>query len=138
MAAGLPAPETDVVVSGLSFDSRRVNPGDLYLALPGARAHGASFASQAAANGAVAILTDAEGAKLAADTTLPVLVAAEPRRAMASVAVAFYGRPAESLRTFAVTGTNGKTTSVYILSAALSAAGATVGSIGTNGFQLAG
>ncbi len=138
VAAGLPAPETEVVVSGLSFDSRRVNPGDLYLALPGARAHGANFASQAAANGAVAILTDSEGAELAADTALPVLVAAEPRRAMASVAVAFYGRPAESLRTFAVTGTNGKTTSVYILSAALSAAGATVGSIGTNGFQLAG
>ncbi len=136
--AGLPAPQGDVAVSGLSFDSRRVKSGDLYLALPGARAHGASFASQAAANGAVAILTDAEGAELAADSALPVLVAADPRRAMALAAVAFFGHPADSLRTFAVTGTNGKTTSVYILSAALSAAGATVGSIGTNGFQLAG
>ncbi|MFB9763930.1 Mur ligase domain-containing protein, partial [Nocardioides kongjuensis] len=64
-ALGLAASHPGVELRGMTLDSRRVQPGDLYAALPGSRAHGATFSEQAAASGAVALLTDAEGADLA-------------------------------------------------------------------------
>ena len=64
---GVPAPQDDPVVTGVSLGSSRVLPGDLYAALPGARAHGASYAAQAIERGAVAVLTDADGAAMLGD-----------------------------------------------------------------------
>jgi UDP-N-acetylmuramoyl-L-alanyl-D-glutamate--2,6-diaminopimelate ligase len=127
-----------VLVSGITLDSRLVEPGDLYVALPGRQHHGAEFLDEAAAAGAVAVLTDAAGGEILIDSTLPVLVLADPRHAMAAAAAAIYGEPAAGLLMFAVTGTNGKTTTTFLLEAALQAAGVDTGLIGTVGFRLGG
>ena len=129
---------SDPVVSGISIDSRLVRPGDLYVALPGAHHHGAEFVRQAAQAGAVAILTDPAGGQIANGLQLPVIVVDQPRQAMASVAATIYGRPADALTMCAVTGTNGKTTTTFLLEAALRAGGVSTGSVGTVGFRLNG
>ncbi|MEU5978561.1 UDP-N-acetylmuramoyl-L-alanyl-D-glutamate--2,6-diaminopimelate ligase [Streptomyces sp. NPDC047315] len=134
--AGLPTPEggaapDQVQVTGITHDSRAVRPGDLYAALPGARLHGADFAAQAADLGAVAVLTDPTGAERAAATGLPVLVAEDPRGHMGELAAAIYGHPGESLLQLGITGTSGKTTSVYLVEGGLRAAGRAAGLIGT-------
>lgn len=131
-------PPGDIRVGGLAMDSRRVNPGDLYLALPGTRLHGAEFAAQVTAAGAAAILTDAAGEKMITDPAIPVIVVADPRLTMAEVAARFYRHPAEDMTTFAVTGTNGKTTTVMMLDQALRAGGRHTGTIGTLGFTIDG
>jgi len=116
---------------GVTLDSRAVRPGDLYAGLPGARAHGAGFAEQARAAGAVALLTDPRGADLAAGCGLPLLVVADPRAVLGAVAARVYGEPAADLLMFGVTGTNGKTTTCHLLEAALRTSGRRTGLIGT-------
>jgi UDP-N-acetylmuramoyl-L-alanyl-D-glutamate--2,6-diaminopimelate ligase len=128
----------DPLVTGITLDSRLVAAGDLYVALPGRHHHGATFAAAAAARGAVAVLTDAGGREAAQAAGLPVLLAGEPRALMAHVAAEVYGRPADRLAMYAVTGTNGKTTTTFLLDAALRAAGHRPGTIGTIGFLLDG
>jgi UDP-N-acetylmuramoyl-L-alanyl-D-glutamate--2,6-diaminopimelate ligase len=102
-----PAP----AISGLAVDSRLVRPGDLFAALPGRLAHGATFAPFALRMGAAAILTDAAGLALleaeGAPLRVPVLVSAEPRRALALAAARWFGAQPRTM--VAVTGTNGKT-----------------------------
>jgi UDP-N-acetylmuramoyl-L-alanyl-D-glutamate--2,6-diaminopimelate ligase len=129
---------SDPVVSGISIDSRLVRPGDLYVALSGAHHHGAEFIQQAAQAGAVAILTDVAGGRIANGAQLPVIVVDHPRQTMAGVAATIYGRPADALTMCAVTGTNGKTTTTFLLDAALRAGGVTTGLVGTVGFLLNG
>jgi UDP-N-acetylmuramoyl-L-alanyl-D-glutamate--2,6-diaminopimelate ligase len=129
---------SDQVVSGISIDSRLVRPGDLYVALSGAHHHGAEFIQQAAQAGAVAILTDAAGGLAATGVPLPVIVVDHPRQAMAGVAATIYGRPADALTMCAVTGTNGKTTTTFLLEAALRAGGVSTGLVGTVGFRMNG
>ncbi len=126
------------VVSGITMDSRLVRPGDLYVALSGAHHHGAEFARQAAEAGAVAVLTDSAGGQIAQGLSLPVVVVDHPRQAMAAVAATIYGRPADALTMCAVTGTNGKTTTTFLLEAALRADGVNTGLVGTVGFRLNG
>ncbi|PZF80129.1 UDP-N-acetylmuramoyl-L-alanyl-D-glutamate--2,6-diaminopimelate ligase [Jiangella anatolica] len=121
----------DVLVTGVTHDSRQVRTGDLYLALPGAVTHGARFAAAAAASGAVAIMTDAAGVSLAGDVSVPVLELADPRSRVGDIAAAVYGHPARDLLMLGVTGTNGKTTTTYLLDSGLRAAGHTTGLIGT-------
>ncbi len=128
----------DPGLTGVTLDSRLVQPGDLYVALPGQRHHGAAFTPAARSAGAVAVLTDPRGRSDAAATGLPVLVTEQPRPLMAHAAAAVYGRPAERLTMHAVTGTNGKTTTALLLDAALRAAGQRVGTVGTLGFSLDG
>ena len=106
--------------------------------LSGAHHHGAEFVQQAAQAGAVAILTDAAGGQIANGVQLPVIVVDQPRQAMAGVAATIYGRPADALTMCAVTGTNGKTTTTFLLEAALRAGGVSTGSVGTVGFRLNG
>lgn len=126
-------------ITGIVLDSRAVTPGCLYVALPGSRAHGADFAAQAVSAGALAILTDEAGRqRLGEDLPIPVLVAPDVRVAMALAAAAIFDRPTETLTMLGVTGTNGKTTTVALLEAALGAAGVRVGTIGTIGFRLDG
>ena len=141
-APGLPLaellPGASGVVTGVALDSRRVGPGDLYVGLRGARAHGAAFAVAAAEAGALALLTDADGAALAAGSGLPVVVVDDPRVEMASIAARVYGRPGDRLDLFGVTGTNGKTSTVFLLEAALAALGRHVATIGTIGFRIGG
>lgn len=118
-------------VSGVTLDSRAVVPGDLYAALPGARAHGADFAADAAAAGAVAALTDPAGADRCRAAGLATYVVTDPRRVLGALAAWVYGEPATGLTTVGVTGTNGKTTTVYLLEAGLRAAGRSTGLLGT-------
>lgn len=126
----------DLRVSGVSIDSRSVFAGDLYVGLPGNLTHGARFATAAAQAGGVAVLTDAAGADLAADSGLPVVVTADPRRELARVAAEVYGRPGDRMTLLGITGTTGKTSTTFLLSAGLSATGHQVGTIGTIGFRL--
>lgn len=137
-ALGLSADQPDVAVTGITLDSRRVRPDDLYAALPGSRAHGASFAAQAAADGAVAVLTDAAGESQARAGGLPVLVVDSPRAVLGAVAAQVYGHPAAALRTIGVTGTQGKTTVTRLLDGGLLAGGVRSAVVGTVGTRIAG
>jgi UDP-N-acetylmuramoyl-L-alanyl-D-glutamate--2,6-diaminopimelate ligase len=134
MSSAVDGPEP--LLSGVSLDSRAIVPGDLYLALPGAQRHGAEFAAQAVAAGAVAILTDDAGAALAGNAGVAVLTVARPRAVVGAVAARIYGTDSTaadraSMPLFAVTGTNGKTTTTYFLNSLLRALGRTTGLIGT-------
>ncbi len=117
-------------VSGITHDSRRVRPGDLYAGLPGSHHHGARFCGQAAAAGAVAVLTDPAGRDLAIGSGLPVLVVADPRSRLGEVAAWIYGQPSGRLLLIGVTGTSGKTTTTYLLESGLRMAGHLTGLIG--------
>src|SRR4051812_36437441 len=118
-----------VEVTRATHDSRAVRPGDLYAALPGARAHGADFAADVIAAGASAVLTDEAGA--ARFPALPVLVADNPRGVLGEVARWVHDDPASGVLLLGVTGTNGKTTTAFLLEAGLRAAGHTTALIGT-------
>lgn len=126
-----------VPVTGISLNSRTVERGDLYVALPGAARHGADFATPAIEAGAVAILTDDAGARLLAlspDIAVPVLVVDEPRTVVGKLSALIYRSQAadsSSPALFGVTGTNGKTTTTYFVNALLQALGKRTGLIGT-------
>lgn len=117
----------DLDVTGVAIASGAVYGGDLYVGVPGRNAHGARFAGQAAANGAVAVLTDAAGAGLAAESGLPVLVTADARAVLGDVAAWIHRTDENPATLFAVTGTNGKTSVVYLLYALLRQLGVTAG-----------
>lgn len=133
----VPGASAAVSVTGISLNSRTVEPGDLYVALPGASRHGADFVSQAVGRGAVAVLTDDAGARLlalSADTAVPVLVVDGPRNVVGPLSAMIYqSQPSggRTLRLFGVTGTNGKTTTTYFINALLRALGQQTGLIGT-------
>ncbi|HEU5035996.1 MAG TPA: UDP-N-acetylmuramoyl-L-alanyl-D-glutamate--2,6-diaminopimelate ligase [Nocardioides sp.] len=127
----------DVEVSGVSLSSQRIRPGDLYAALPGARAHGIDFLEAALAAGAVAVLTDPAGAD-AAGTDVPVLVVDEPRAVLGRLAARLYDEPATAMRMIGVTGTQGKTTTTRLLESGLAASGVPAAVIGTVGTRVAG
>ena len=127
-----------MVVTGLSLSSQRVWPGDLYAALPGSRAHGATYVPEAVAAGAVAVLTDPAGAEIAGDAGVPVLVRDDPRSVLGSLAAQLYGDPASRLTLMAVTGTQGKTTTTRLLEGGLTTAGIPAAVIGTVGTRIAG
>src|SRR5262244_3821840 len=135
---GVPGPAGDRAVTGVTHASAQVRPGDLYAALPGRRTHGARFVGAAAAAGAVAVLTDPVGEPLAAPAGLPVLVVPDPRAVLGAVADRVYGEPTAALAVLGVTGTSGKTTTVYLLEAGLEAAGHRAGLIGTVQTRMAG
>jgi UDP-N-acetylmuramoyl-L-alanyl-D-glutamate--2,6-diaminopimelate ligase len=115
---------------GVTHDSRAVQPGDLYVALPGSSVHGARFCDAAAAAGAIAVLTDPTGRDAAARSGLPVFVVADPRARLGEVAAWIYGDPSTRLLIIGVTGTAGKSTSTYLVEAGLQAAGYQTGLIG--------
>ncbi|MDQ1689228.1 MAG: UDP-N-acetylmuramoyl-L-alanyl-D-glutamate--2,6-diaminopimelate ligase [Frankiaceae bacterium] len=129
--AGAPDTGTDTAVTGVTHDSRAVRPGDLYAALPGARVHGAAFAAEVASAGAVAALTDPAGADAVRAAGLVPVVVDDPRAVLGPVAAAVYGNPADGLLLLGTTGTNGKTTTSYLLEAGLRAAAHRTGLVGT-------
>ena len=137
VGVAVPAPAADVEITGISINSRTIEPGDLYVALPGATRHGADFVTDAIGSGAAAVLTDDAGARLlalSADTPVPVLVVDKPRNEVGPLAAMIYrsqsadGTP---LQLFGVTGTNGKTTTTYFITSLLRALGRQTGLIGT-------
>jgi UDP-N-acetylmuramoyl-L-alanyl-D-glutamate--2,6-diaminopimelate ligase len=130
-AAALPI---DPEIAGISADSRAVGPGFLFAALPGTRRHGGGFAAEAAARGAVAMLTDSTAAlRLPADALARVAVLADPcpGRRLAILAARFHGRQPRAIA--AVTGTNGKTSVVHFTREIWAALGHRAASLGTLG-----
>jgi UDP-N-acetylmuramoyl-L-alanyl-D-glutamate--2,6-diaminopimelate ligase len=127
----LGGPAEGVTVRGVTLASAEVAPGDLYAALPGARTHGVQYVQDAVARGAVAVLTDPTGRDAALATGLPVCVVDDPRAVLGAVADRVYGRPSSELTVIGITGTNGKTTTAYLVEAGLAAAGLGTGLIGT-------
>jgi UDP-N-acetylmuramoyl-L-alanyl-D-glutamate--2,6-diaminopimelate ligase len=126
-----PLAEPHLTITGLSLNTARVEPGDLFFALPGARRHGVDFAPQAVDHGAVAILTDPDGANRA-QVDVPVLAVEDPRSRMAGLSAWFYDHPAQAFRTVGITGTQGKTTTTYLAEAALGVhRSGVIGTIGT-------
>lgn len=130
-AEPLPPVDADRQVTGVTHASGEVRPGDLYAALPGSRRHGAEFVGAAVAAGAVAVLTDAAGADAARAAGVPAVVVADPRGRLGDVAAAVYGNPTERLAVIGITGTNGKTSTAYLVESGLAAAGRRTGLIGT-------
>jgi UDP-N-acetylmuramoyl-L-alanyl-D-glutamate--2,6-diaminopimelate ligase len=118
-----------LTISGITHSSSDIEPGDLFCAFAGAKVHGATFFADALKNGAVAILTDEEGAKII--TNFPVLVVANPRKCAAILASWFYGEPMRDLFSIGITGTNGKTTVSTLIHQIFQGAGQETGLIGT-------
>jgi UDP-N-acetylmuramoyl-L-alanyl-D-glutamate--2,6-diaminopimelate ligase len=127
-------PEGDPVIRGLSTDSRAVAPGDLFVALRGTSADGHDFLAEARALGAVALLVERAPAP---EPGCPAVVVPDTRRALAPLSARFYGEPARELRLVGVTGTNGKTSTTFLVASMLEAAGVPTGVIGTVGVRYA-
>src|SRR5919204_404280 len=117
---------TAVEIDDLAYDGRTVKPGALFFCVPGARFDGHEFAPEAVARGAAALVVER-----ALDLDVPQVVVGDARRAMAPAAHEFFGRPSDELQIAGVTGTNGKTTTAFLLYAILEAAGRRPGLLGT-------
>ncbi|MEZ4332840.1 MAG: UDP-N-acetylmuramoyl-L-alanyl-D-glutamate--2,6-diaminopimelate ligase [Myxococcota bacterium] len=130
-------PADDPAIRGIRYDSRAVSPGDLFVALRGAHADGHAYVARAVELGAAALLVEAVPD---AETCrgVPVVRVADTRRAMAPLAAHFFGHPASDLRLVGVTGTNGKTSTTYLVESILSAARFRAGLIGTVEIRYAG
>src|SRR5215470_13130867 len=126
VSAQVPPQAGEVEVRALAVDSRRVSRGSLFAALPGVQADGAQFAAQAVERGASAVL-----AARSLEVGVPVVVAPDVRRAFSRAAARFFGEPSRRLSLFGVTGTNGKTTTAYLVEQLSAARGLGVGLIGT-------
>ncbi|MDI3297854.1 MAG: UDP-N-acetylmuramyl-tripeptide synthetase [Bacillota bacterium] len=109
-----------VRVEGIGVDSRRIRPGDLFVALPGSRVHGAAYLEEARSRGARAAVLPPEAP---APEGFPVLRHPDAAGILPELAARLYGRPGERLRLAGVTGTNGKTTTALLLAHLLRAAG---------------
>jgi UDP-N-acetylmuramoyl-L-alanyl-D-glutamate--2,6-diaminopimelate ligase len=114
-------------VSGVTSDSRTVKAGDLFVAVPGTKTDGALYAAEAAQKGAVAVVSE----KDVADVKIPVFKVTSARKALALIAANFYKKPADELTLLGVTGTNGKTTTAWLLESIAAAGGAQTGLLGT-------
>src|SRR3954454_23234613 len=127
------------LVRGITHDSRYVQAGDLYLARQGEHTHGIRHVGDAVAAGAVAVLTDPPSVDVAlAAGARTVLAVPDPRAAAGPSAAWVYGHPAASLTVIGITGTNGKTTTAYLVDAGLRAGGQTTGLVGTVETRIAG
>jgi UDP-N-acetylmuramoyl-L-alanyl-D-glutamate--2,6-diaminopimelate ligase len=104
-----------VEISGVTLSTGDLHPGDLYVGIRGAHSHGASYAAAAKQGGAVAILTDEEGADIARDAGLPIIVVPSPREALGEISAWVYRTAEHPPLLFGTTGTNGKTTTSYLL-----------------------
>ncbi len=122
-------------VTGLEYDSRRVQAGFLFFAFPGARADGRQFAQEAMANGAVAVVSELPAPEGFQGTWIE---AEHGRQALAVASRSFYAHPDERLGLTGVTGTNGKTTTAFLIDSILRAAGKTTALVGTIEYRLAG
>src|SRR5665809_166043 len=118
------APEAEV--SSLAYTSRRVTPGALFFCVPGSRADGHDYAPDAVERGAAALVCERP-----LGLGVPEAVVEDVRAAMGPAAARFYGDPSAALRVVGVTGTNGKTTTAFLIRGLLEAAGMRTGLLGT-------
>ena len=116
-----------IEISGFTVRSSEVHPGDLFVGLAGEHGHGATYAAQAREKGAVALLTDRDGAVLAAGSGLPAVIVESPRAALGDVSAWVYQTNVDPPLLFGVTGTNGKTSTAYLLEGILRQLGLVTG-----------
>ena len=121
--------------SGVTSNTAHIQPGDLFIALAGAKTHGATLARDAAAKGAVALLTDEVGSQLA-DNSLPIILTPNPKEVSADIASWFYERPFAAMTSVGITGTNGKTTVASLLFQLWQGQNRKPGMIGTTGITI--
>jgi UDP-N-acetylmuramoyl-L-alanyl-D-glutamate--2,6-diaminopimelate ligase len=133
----------DVPCTGVAYDSRMVTRGSVFVALPGQKADGAAFAPQAIAAGAVAVVSERPApadlsafAEAAADRRVPWIVVANARLALGHLAAEFFGHPSRRMKVVGITGTNGKTTTSYLLQSIFEAAGIRCGLMGTVTYRI--
>jgi len=126
LISAAPPPARDLEITGLAYDNRAVEPGTLFFCVPGFTRDGHKFAPEAIARGAVALVVERP-----LNLGVPEVLVRSVRAAMAPAAAAFYGDPTASLETVGVTGTNGKTTTAFLVHALLEAAGRRTGLLGT-------
>ena len=124
-----------LAIEGLEYDSRRVKPGYLFFAFPGARADGRKFAQEALAAGAIAVVSESEAPEALQSRWIRV---AHGRQSLSLAARNFYGKPDERISLAGITGTNGKTTTGFLIESVLRAAGHTTALVGTIEYHLAG
>lgn len=115
-------------ISGIAYDSRRVKPGDLFVCIKGFKVDGHEFISQAIGQGAAAVIVEKE----VEDVKVPMIKVKNSRRALALISAAFFSNPSSKFKLIGVTGTNGKTTTTYLIKTILEQGGSKVGLIGTN------
>lgn len=131
--------QSDVQLTGISMNTNDLRAGDLFVAMPGLKTHGANFVAKAIENGAVALITDAVGAEIAQGCGLPTLLLENPRASLGDLAAFVYGNlPGTMPKLFATTGTNGKTSTSYILEAMLRQLGQVTGLTSTAERHIAG
>ncbi|MWV45235.1 UDP-N-acetylmuramoyl-L-alanyl-D-glutamate--2,6-diaminopimelate ligase [Paenibacillus sp. HJL G12] len=116
----------DITITGLQTDSRKVAPGDLFICLPGHTVDGHDYAAQAADQGAAALVVERQ-----LNIDLPQVIVKDSRYAMAVMADAFFGSPSTHMKMIGVTGTNGKTTTTYLIEKMMNDHGVNTGLIGT-------
>jgi len=124
------ASSRDPLIRGIAYDSRLVSPGDLFVALTGSVSDGHAYIDRALDLGAAAILLE-RVPESGLNPACPAIVVPDSRRALAPLAVRFFGQPAEELRLIGITGTNGKTSTGYLVESIVQAAGISAGLIGT-------
>ncbi len=132
----LPSSLAQTEIQGLDYDSRRVKPGWLFFAFPGARVDGREFAGQAAANGAIAIVSELAAPEGVSFSHIPWIQVEHGRRALALSSKTFYGKLDEKIPLVGITGTNGKTTTSYLVDSILRTAGRTTMLAGTIEYHL--
>src|SRR2546428_2954521 len=128
----------NVEITALAYDSRQVQAGGLFLAMPGDHTDGRRFLADAAQRGAVVALGEALQHDALSSLPLPYVEVRDVRRALANLACAFYEYPAQQLCTIGVTGTCGKTTTSNLISSVLEAAGLRTGLMTTANFRICG
>ncbi|HEY0261214.1 MAG TPA: UDP-N-acetylmuramoyl-L-alanyl-D-glutamate--2,6-diaminopimelate ligase [Lacisediminihabitans sp.] len=116
-----------IEITGVTLRSTEVEAGDLYVGIQGKNSHGAQFAAEAAESGAVALLTDPAGAEIAADSGLPIVLVESPRAALGDVSAWVYRTNEHPPLLLGVTGTNGKTSTAYLVEAILKQLGLVTG-----------
>jgi UDP-N-acetylmuramoyl-L-alanyl-D-glutamate--2,6-diaminopimelate ligase len=122
----------EVECTGVAYDSRRVTPGMVFVAVPGLKADGLQFVPQAIAAGAAAIVTE----QPATGVPVPWVVVTSARLALALLAAEYFEHPSRAVRVVGITGTNGKTTTGYLTAAILEAAGVRCGLMGTVTYRI--
>ena len=127
----------DPTIRGIRYDSRKVSPGDLFVALRGANSDGHDYLERATGLGAAALIVE-EMPDAGRQFDLPIVRVPDSRRALAPIAARFFGNPASELSLIGVTGTNGKTSTTYLVESILTQAGWRTGLIGTVEIRFAG
>ena len=123
----------DMTVTAVTYDSRQAGPGSVFVALRGANADGASFAREALNRGAIAVVSEAGAPQ---GVTRPWIQVPDARLSLAALAATLFDNPSEELTLVGITGTNGKTTTSYLLTSIFEAAGIRCGRIGTVGYRI--